>query len=135
MVIQIRSKFAIYSGIAAALGSFFGKLPSIMHHHFEFLSTSYYAAVVICWVLMFISNGMVWTFFVKSLQELSSLTATATSTGVNYVVSALLGWTMFGEINPLSYWFGVSIVILGLAIVNSDREDLKVENEQREKVD
>lgn len=86
-MIQIRSKYAIYSGIAAALGSFFGKLPSIMHHHFEFMSTSYYTAVVICWVLMVIANGMVWTNFVKSLQELSSIAATATSTGANYVFS------------------------------------------------
>lgn len=87
---KIRSKYAILSGCYAALGSCFGKLPSITHTYFEFLSTQYYVAVVICWTLMVVSNAMVWTYFVKSLQELSSVVATATSTGTNYLVSVSL---------------------------------------------
>lgn len=73
---------------------------------------------------MLLFNGLVWTFFVKALQSKDCNTATATviSSGANYILSALLGWAIFSERNCSLYWFGIFLIIIGLAIINTDKK-------------
>lgn len=83
------SKNAVYSGIAASLGSYFGKLPSKIPDYVSAEENQ-----ILCYVfqglsicLMLGANAMVWTFFVKALQESNTTLATVTSSGVNYLLS------------------------------------------------
>lgn len=82
---------------------------------------------------MLIFNGLVWTFFVKALQQSNTATATVISSGSNYILSALLGWTIFSERNCSTYWFGIFFILLGLAIINKSDDDVnKKEGKRKE---
>ncbi|XP_063697497.1 transmembrane protein 42-like [Culicoides brevitarsis] len=120
------NKNAILSGFCACLGSCFGKLSSIVTVENNAIL---YTITSINIALMLLFNGLVWTFFVKALQskDCNTATATVTSSGANYILSALLGWLIFGETNCGLYWFGIFLIIIGLAIINKSDESPKFE--------
>lgn len=86
-----------------------------------------------------------WTFYTKALHERGgTLVATVVSSGTNYVFSvskdyhfiiiaikrfllpqALLGSFVFGEKTSVVWWLGMSLVVLGLFIVNFDQKNAK----------
>ncbi|XP_034240760.1 transmembrane protein 42 [Thrips palmi] len=103
--------FAALSGVAAASASVFGKL-------FSSAGSPWLGAVLIA--CMVVSNGLVWTLFVRALRSSqSSLTVTVTSAAVNYCCSALFGWLLFSERTSALWWLGSGLVVAGLLLMNS----------------
>ncbi|XP_037036110.1 uncharacterized protein LOC119074215 [Bradysia coprophila] len=126
---RTRVHFGVLAGICASLGSVFGKLMSQTEKLNDNAGNIYFGQLLnplmlklICFVLMLTFNALVWTFFVKALhQKGGSLVATVTSAATNYAVSALLGSLIFGETSSLLWWFGTSLVIMGVVLMTTDR--------------
>ncbi|KAF5905766.1 transmembrane protein 42 [Clarias magur] len=73
---------------------------------------------LVCGLLLFSSNAVMWTFFAKALRHsFSSAQATVTTTASNFISSAFLGYVIFGESHALLWWFGISLTLLGLFIL------------------
>ncbi|KAJ1531708.1 hypothetical protein ONE63_000375 [Megalurothrips usitatus] len=103
--------YAALSGAAAASASVFGKL-------YSSADQLWWGAVLI--VCMVVTNGLVWTFFVRALRSSkTSLSVTVTSTAVNYCCSAVFGWLMFSERTSVLWWTGAMLVVTGLILINS----------------
>ncbi|XP_072535957.1 transmembrane protein 42a [Salminus brasiliensis] len=74
---------------------------------------------LLCGVLLFICNAVMWTFFAKALRHSSSSAqATVTMTASNFISSAFLGYVIFGESHALLWWVGIFITLLGLFILH-----------------
>ncbi|XP_060778264.1 transmembrane protein 42a [Neoarius graeffei] len=74
---------------------------------------------LVCGLLLFSSNAVMWTFFAKALRHsLSSAQATVTTTASNFISSAFLGHVIFGESHALLWWVGISLTLLGLFILH-----------------
>ncbi|XP_027004761.1 transmembrane protein 42a [Tachysurus fulvidraco] len=74
---------------------------------------------LVCGLLLFSSNAVMWTFFAKALRHSSSSArATVTTTASNFISSAFLGYWIFGESHALLWWFGISLTLLGLFILH-----------------
>ena len=103
---------------------------------------------IVLFVLTFLFNGLMWTLFVKSLRNSPSAQAVITNSASNFISSvskvifvhlsppppplqifkidpsvfqALFGKFFFGEILSLQWWFGASLIILGLYIINKNK--------------
>ncbi|KAK6630920.1 hypothetical protein RUM44_003092 [Polyplax serrata] len=109
---------AVYSGFCASFASMFGKLSGL-----EFLELDEklrYPVKIICACLMILLNSLVWTFFVKALQKSkTTIEATAVSSAINYVFSGILGYVVFGEVSGLWWWFGISLIVTGILVMNN----------------
>ncbi|CAH1105333.1 unnamed protein product [Psylliodes chrysocephalus] len=110
--------FAVISGVCASTGSVFGKLSGLPN--FEGL----YVLKIAFFVLMLLFNTACMTFFVKALQQSLSLKATLISSSTNYVFTALAGFIIFQETTSLLWWSGISLIILGLILIVSERSDV-----------
>ncbi|XP_062847400.1 transmembrane protein 42a [Trichomycterus rosablanca] len=74
---------------------------------------------LICGLLLFLSNAVMWTFFAKALRHSSSSArATVTTTASNFISSAFLGHVIFGESHALLWWVGITLTLLGLFILH-----------------
>ncbi|XP_019735567.1 transmembrane protein 42-like [Hippocampus comes] len=89
---------------------------------------------LLCVVLMFLCNAVMWTFFSKALRySSSSARATATTTGGNFISSAILGRLIFGETQSVLWWVGISLTLCGLLVLhgstpqNLPQDDAKTE--------
>ncbi|KAK2145668.1 hypothetical protein LSH36_664g00001 [Paralvinella palmiformis] len=72
-----------------------------------------------CFGLIFLFNALMWTLFIKSLQRCrTSLEATVTNTGANIGFTAIIGWLLFGETLTFTWWFGASLITVGLVLIN-----------------
>ncbi|KAK6174775.1 hypothetical protein SNE40_017988 [Patella caerulea] len=67
---------------------------------------------------IFLCNALMWTLFTKSLQHLPSLHATITNTAANFLVSAIIGKVLFGEVLELLWWIGSLFILLGLLLIH-----------------
>ncbi|XP_070574659.1 transmembrane protein 42-like [Ptychodera flava] len=73
----------------------------------------------LCFAMIFLFNAMMWTLFVKSLRKCSSsLEATLINTATNFFVSGVMGQMLFGETMSLLWWFGASLIVIGLLFVH-----------------
>ncbi|KAB0795754.1 hypothetical protein PPYR_09815 [Photinus pyralis] len=109
--------YSILSGTSAAGASFFGKLCGLP------IFQGFFIVRVVFFGLMLLCNGSVWTLYVKALQSTNStLTATVLSSAVNYLLSAILGYIVFGEITSLLWWTGLSSVLVGVVLITQDQE-------------
>uniref|UniRef100_A0A8C5PAD8 Transmembrane protein 42 n=1 Tax=Leptobrachium leishanense TaxID=445787 RepID=A0A8C5PAD8_9ANUR len=89
---------------------------------------------VCCVCLVFVCNGIMWTFFAKALRlSSSSATATVTTTASNFVFSALLGKVLFGESRALLWWLGISITLCGLLLLHKESAPPKEAEETKKK--
>ncbi|XP_065915538.1 transmembrane protein 42-like [Dysidea avara] len=136
---------AACSGVFAALASVFskaaledgGKLvrpalcPWIQD---EYCDTVVLLARVILLALMLLSNAFMITLFVRSMQYCSSTAeATVINNAANLLTTATLGQCLFGEVLSLFWWFGASLIIVGMLLIRqgtdsktlSDREKTK----------
>lgn len=105
---------AVVSGIFATTGSLFGKFTSNVE--MDSLLGLLFKTVLL--ILMITSNTVGCTFFVKALNASgSSLPCTIASAATSYVCSALVGSLIFNESTSLTWWCGISFVILGLLLV------------------
>ncbi|XP_017875960.1 transmembrane protein 42 [Ceratina calcarata] len=110
---QIR--LAVLSGHFATAGSLFGKLAG----NVVIDSVLGLSMKGILLILMITSNTIGCTFFVKALNASeSSLPCTIVSAATSYVCSALVGSFVFNESTSLSWWCGISLVILGLILIS-----------------
>ncbi|MCI4373999.1 hypothetical protein PGIGA_G00001020 [Pangasianodon gigas] len=74
---------------------------------------------LVCGLLLFSSNAVMWTFFAKALRHSSSSArATVTTTASNFISSAFLGHVIFGESHALLWWVGISLTLSGLFILH-----------------
>ena len=74
---------------------------------------------VVSLVGMFLTNALMLNYFVKSLNQLDTLSATIGSAGMNFVCTAIFGQLCFGEELAWQWWFGASIILLGMKMLLS----------------
>ncbi|ESO93130.1 hypothetical protein LOTGIDRAFT_232853 [Lottia gigantea] len=85
----------------------------------------------VCLIAVFLSNALMWTFFTKSLQYLSSIQATITNTSTNFLVSAIIGKILFKELLPILWWIGSVFILLGLLLIHKDGQKTKEIKEKK----
>ena len=73
---------------------------------------------------MLLTNALMLNYFVKSLNQLDTLSATIGSAGMNFVCTAILGQLCFGEDLSWQWWFGASIILLGMKLLLSSSSDI-----------
>ncbi|KAM9352873.1 transmembrane protein 42a [Symphorus nematophorus] len=74
---------------------------------------------LLCGVLLFTCNAVMWTFFSKALRHCSSSArATVTTTASNFISSAVLGRVIFGETHAALWWVGISLTLCGLLVLH-----------------
>ncbi|XP_033353587.1 transmembrane protein 42 [Bombus vosnesenskii] len=106
---------AVISGFFATIGSLLGKLAGGA----DVDSTFGLLLKGVLLILMIISNTVGYAFFVKALNASgSSLPCTITSAATSYICSALTGSLIFNESTSLTWWCGISFVILGLLVIS-----------------
>ncbi|XP_052230968.1 transmembrane protein 42-like isoform X3 [Dreissena polymorpha] len=77
-----------------------------------------------CFASIFIFNSLMWTLFTKSLQHCSStIEATITNTGANFLITALLGVLLFGERLSLLWWLGSCLILAGLLLIHKGNKE------------
>ena len=109
-------QYALIAGVAASGGSVFGKLMSQSSVYGPVIRTLFLLGNLLCTVLMI---GM----FTRSMQHLSTTTATIINSCSNFLFTALFGYALFGE--QLGYYWSMGAVILsvGIAIILSGESD------------
>lgn len=118
-----RVYYGFLTGLCAASASVFGKLSG------SSFIVDWFIIRVILFSLMILSNIGVCTFFVKALHQCSSsLRATVISSSSNYILSALCGYLIFGEITTWIWWLGFLCILGGLFLIieesnNGDKKD------------
>ncbi len=65
------------------------------------------------------SNTAAIALHLKGMSQVGSFMATLLNTGANFLVTALLGWAVFGESLPLAWWAGGALIALGTVLVAS----------------
>ncbi|KAF5269965.1 hypothetical protein FQR65_LT05764 [Abscondita terminalis] len=121
-----RNYYSILSGTSAAAASLFGKLSGLPIYQSYLIILRF-----VFFVLMLICNGLVWTFYVKALQSSeSSLGVTVLSAAVNYFLSVLFGYIIFGEVTSLMWWTGLSVILAGVILIAQDQSNTKQDHNQ-----
>jgi len=112
--------YSIMSGVAASLGSFFGKMITFSANELE---TSLLQKGIFV-ILMLASNAMVWRYFVKGLHstDASTLVPTVISTASNFIISGLLGFLIFNEATNVMWWLGALMIMSGFYCILSEDE-------------
>lgn len=120
---------AVAAGFCAALASVFSKLAfeeegaTLRHITCSVLAESVCLSAVLllrvlCFLLLLLSNAVMWTLFVRALQGCgSTVEAAVANSGSNFIFTALFGVFLFGEAVTQLWWFGVSLVVVGLVIM------------------
>lgn len=73
---------------------------------------------VTCFILMVLTNGLMWTTFTKALaMSAATIEATVVNTASNFIVTAFLGITLFGELIGLVWCLGSIMILIGLVCV------------------
>ncbi|XP_034029777.1 transmembrane protein 42-like [Thalassophryne amazonica] len=90
---------------------------------------------LLCGVLLFTCNAVMWTVFSKALRHSSSSAkATVTTTASNFVFSAFLGRLIFGESHAALWWVGISLTLCGLMVLHTSMpQSLPWEMDKKEK--
>lgn len=112
--------FASSAGISAKLISS-SSLPT------PFISP--YIRTGLCVTSLVICNILMWLNFTTAMQGMRTVTATSATTTVNFLFSGFAGWILFGEMLSLSWWLGISFIIAGVLLLNSDQIDEKRKTE------
>ncbi|CAK8681078.1 unnamed protein product [Clavelina lepadiformis] len=133
---------ATMAGFCAALASTTGKLMSQGEITMEFFVNVGEFEQNFCWTLVWtlrlvfllmtiVLNGLMWTFFVESMQTLSSSVAMVVNVGTNILMSAAIGWFLFNERVSIIWWIGASLIISGMAIVYSSPENTSLKEDDK----
>ncbi|XP_053401208.1 transmembrane protein 42-like [Mercenaria mercenaria] len=89
----------------------------------------------ICVGGIFLFNALMWTFYTKSLQYCpSTVEATVTNTGANFLVSAVFGFSLFGESFSILWWFGSCLILAGLVLIHQGSQDTDNSHDDSKKV-
>ncbi|CAI8021608.1 Transmembrane protein 42 [Geodia barretti] len=126
---------AVAAGFCAAMASVFSKLAfeeegaTLKHITCPFVAESVCPSVVLAlrvgsFILLFLSNAVMWALFVRALQGCgSTVEAAVANSGSNFIFTALFGIFLFGESVSLMWWFGASLVVLGLVVIQHGVRD------------
>lgn len=109
---------AAAAGAAAAIAAVFAKLAST-DARWE-LRLACYGAVVAC-------NVAMWTLYVRSLTRLPSLQATVFNFAVNFLLSGVAGFLVFGEDAQWQWGLGASLIVMGITVLS--KADVKGKQE------
>mmetsp|Transcript_3381 Transcript_3381/g.5173 ORF Transcript_3381/g.5173 Transcript_3381/m.5173 type:complete len:153 (+) Transcript_3381:87-545(+) len=136
------NKRAIISGALGATASSIGKLalspespvPSTCHSYCHIFLNRYYPSEtgiewicpyvslgtrVICFLCMIGVNLLMVSSFLDGMNESGSVVGTALSTAANFSFSALYGILFFGENVPISWFFGATLIAMGMYLLSS----------------
>lgn len=85
-----------------------------------------YLLRVCCFGGIFVFNALMWTFYTKSLQFCpSTVEASVTNTGSNFLATAVFGFSLFGEGFSLLWWIGSCFILAGMLFIHKgSQEDL-----------
>ncbi|XP_069769573.1 transmembrane protein 42a isoform X2 [Narcine bancroftii] len=75
-----------------------------------------------CGGLVFLCNALMWTFFAKSLRYSSSAQASLTTNASNFLLSAFLGHLLFGEVQEVLWWIGITLTLCGLLLLHTVKD-------------
>lgn len=128
--------FAIASGACAAFNGVFAKLTTTE------LTTTLSKAVAnalglssletgvevvvraLFFILNLVFNGVMWSLFTTALARGTSTTQVSImNTSTNFIVTALLGFTIFSERLPPMWWGGAALLVAGSVITGRKDED------------
>jgi len=73
-----------------------------------------------CFLLMLTFNALMMKSFVTSIQRLGTGKATVANFTCNYLVSALFGYFLYGEVASVQWAVGATLMIAGVVVVSSD---------------
>ncbi|MCJ1427984.1 hypothetical protein MMC29_005891, partial [Sticta canariensis] len=77
-----------------------------------------------CFVLNLAFNALMWVLFTAALTRTSSTTRAAIiNTSANFMLTALLGFAIFGERLPPLWWLGAGSLVVGNVIIGRRQED------------
>ncbi|KAL3860749.1 hypothetical protein ACJMK2_010824 [Sinanodonta woodiana] len=89
---------------------------------------------VACFLGIFIFNALMWTFYTKSLQFCrSTVEATVTNTAANFLLTAVIGFMLFGEHLSVKWWLGSCLILTGLWLIHkgSQKDQIISGNKKR----
>lgn len=66
-------------------------------------------------------NLLMWLNYSTALQGMRTVTATAATTTANFILSGVVGWAVFGEPLVLTWWFGISLIVVGVVLLTSEQ--------------
>ncbi|KAK3579187.1 hypothetical protein CHS0354_022724 [Potamilus streckersoni] len=76
-----------------------------------------------CFVGIFLFNALMWTFYTKSLQFCrSTVEATVTNTAANFLLTAVIGFMLFGEHLSIKWWLGSCLILTGLWLIHKGNQ-------------
>jgi len=110
----------LIAGSCAALAGISAKLITSPALPTPFLSPNLRTAL--CVTSLVLSNVLMWVNYTTALQGMRTVTATACTTTVNFLVAGVSGYLLFGEMLSLSWWLGVSLIIAGVVCVSQDQQ-------------
>mmetsp|Transcript_22354 Transcript_22354/g.36775 ORF Transcript_22354/g.36775 Transcript_22354/m.36775 type:complete len:153 (+) Transcript_22354:177-635(+) len=135
------NKRAIISGALGATASSIGKLalspespvPSTFHSYCHIILNRYYNENDIGWICPYVSLGtrvvcflcmigvnlLMVSSFLDGMNESGSVVGTALSTAANFSFSALYGILFFEEHVPISWFFGATMIAIGMYLLSS----------------
>ncbi|CAO3616185.1 unnamed protein product [Cunninghamella blakesleeana] len=80
---------------------------------------------VICFILIFGCNSIMWTLFTKALNLApSSVQVTTVNGAMNLSTSAILGFLVFGEPLALRWWIGASFILAGTIMISQSQKKI-----------
>lgn len=132
--------YAIISGVLAACGSLFGKFStsekealivyrfSVDSLELTFTEDSVMITIIRIgfFVLMILSNVVMWTFFTRALSTSSTtIEVIICNTAMNFFTTAVFGQVFFEERLSYLWWIGSLFIISGLCLVHKGNENIK----------
>ncbi|MCJ1441588.1 MAG: hypothetical protein MMC23_002077 [Stictis urceolatum] len=108
---------ALTSTLSTSLSSLFHLSPtSFGAHLIEFTTRGFFFA------LNLISNAIMWALFTRALTAHPSATKVSlVNTSANFLLTAALGWIVFGEKLRGLWWLGAAFLVVGNLIIGRDR--------------
>lgn len=134
-----KHSFSVISGALACLASVLGKVAFDGDTAFHLMATTYCDDHLPLWVPcnmvglavqgaslagMFMVNAVMFSTFLKALQNSGSTIATVTNCGTNFLLSGVSGRILFGERLPHMWFCGATLVIAGVLLMVSSTDSI-----------
>lgn len=114
---------ALIAGLFGSFSGICGKISTNLSSCWlliPFIPSNYYLALLLQ-IFFFLLNlfftAMMWTYFIISMKNLSALSSSVLNTGSNFISTAILGSILFDDVLSLRYFFGVSVILVGLGMI------------------
>ena len=84
-----------------------------------------YLIHICCMGIAITTSGLMYTYYVKSMQENGAAKATVYNFAVNYIGSIVFGFLFFNELVTQRLLFGMVLILLGTLIISSSEQEKK----------